>query len=211
MSWCLEWIRLWHQLTKKLFEFFDHPEARPYRVEVFQRFVRDFETKINQLRLSEMGVKVAKDIDSMSWFLNEYCRDNSFETHLRSPNTSELPNIAAFSDRYKTIERIACAPTCIDCPCKIIVWRSWRNESWHGWSSQDSWQSWERRQRSECRILQCGSWLLQGLVQSRSNLYFQSFNRPFRQRQNMHRTTRTHCSISHALTSRRTCYPRSGY
>jgi 26S proteasome regulatory subunit N9 len=58
--------RLWHQLTKKLFEFFDHPRARPYRVEVFQRFVRDFETKINQLRLSEMGVKVAKDIDSMS-------------------------------------------------------------------------------------------------------------------------------------------------
>jgi len=38
-------------------------------VEVFQRFVRDFETKINQLRLSEMGVKVAKDIDSMSWLL----------------------------------------------------------------------------------------------------------------------------------------------
>jgi len=62
-----ECFRLWHQLTKKLFEFFDHPRARPYRVEVFQRFVRDFETKINQLRLSEMGVKVAKDIDSMSW------------------------------------------------------------------------------------------------------------------------------------------------
>lgn len=38
-------------------------------MEVFQRFVRDFETKINQLRLSEMGVKVAKDIDSMSWLL----------------------------------------------------------------------------------------------------------------------------------------------
>jgi 26S proteasome regulatory subunit N9 len=56
--------KLWHQLTKKLFEFFDHPRARPYRVEVFERFVRDFETKINQLRLAEMGVKVAKDIDN---------------------------------------------------------------------------------------------------------------------------------------------------
>jgi len=57
-------VRLWHQLTKKLFEFFDFPAALPYRVDVFERFVRDFESKINKLRLAEMGVKVAKDIDS---------------------------------------------------------------------------------------------------------------------------------------------------
>ena len=56
--------RLWHQLTSKLFQFFDQPSARPYRVDVFERFVRDFETKINQLRLVELGVKVASDIDS---------------------------------------------------------------------------------------------------------------------------------------------------
>ena len=45
-------------------EFFDHPLSRPYRVDVFERFVRDFETKLNQLRLVEMGVKVAKEIES---------------------------------------------------------------------------------------------------------------------------------------------------
>ncbi|KAJ3508853.1 hypothetical protein NLJ89_g5527 [Agrocybe chaxingu] len=56
--------KLWHQLTKKLFEFFNHPLSHPYRVEVFERFVRDFEGKINQLRLAEMGVIVAKDIDN---------------------------------------------------------------------------------------------------------------------------------------------------
>jgi 26S proteasome regulatory subunit N9 len=56
--------RFWHQLTLKLFEFFEHPLSRPYRVDVFERFVRDFETKINQLRLAEMGVKVSKVIDS---------------------------------------------------------------------------------------------------------------------------------------------------
>jgi 26S proteasome regulatory subunit N9 len=59
-------FRLWHQLTKKLFEFFDHPLAKPYRVDTFERFVGDCEGKINQLRLVEMGVKVSKDIDSMS-------------------------------------------------------------------------------------------------------------------------------------------------
>ncbi|KAF8963313.1 hypothetical protein BDZ97DRAFT_1043520 [Flammula alnicola] len=56
--------KLWHQLTQKLFQFFDQPQAVPYRVDVFERFVRDFETKINQLRLAEMGVKIAKDIDN---------------------------------------------------------------------------------------------------------------------------------------------------
>lgn len=58
--------RLWHQLTLKLIEFLDHPQSKPYRVDVFVKFVRDFEEKLNQLRLVEMGVKVAKEIDSAS-------------------------------------------------------------------------------------------------------------------------------------------------
>jgi len=56
--------RLWHQLTLKLFEFFDHPLSKPFRVDVFERFVRDFESKLNQLRLVDMGIKVAKEIDN---------------------------------------------------------------------------------------------------------------------------------------------------
>lgn len=56
--------RLWHQLTQKLIGFFDAEASKPYRVDVFERFVRDFESKINQLRLVEMGVKVSKEIDS---------------------------------------------------------------------------------------------------------------------------------------------------
>ncbi|KAG6820034.1 hypothetical protein H0H93_006269 [Arthromyces matolae] len=56
--------KLWHQLTQKLKAFFDDELSRPYRVDVFERFVRDFEGKINQLRLVEMGVKVSRDIDN---------------------------------------------------------------------------------------------------------------------------------------------------
>ncbi|KAF9007150.1 hypothetical protein BDQ17DRAFT_261781 [Cyathus striatus] len=56
--------KLWHQLTQKLFQFYDHPLAAPYAVDVFIRFVTDFETKINQLRLVELGVKAAKEIDN---------------------------------------------------------------------------------------------------------------------------------------------------
>lgn len=33
-------------------------------MDVFERFVTDFETKLNQLRLVEMGVKVSKEIDN---------------------------------------------------------------------------------------------------------------------------------------------------
>ncbi|KAH9887038.1 hypothetical protein C8Q73DRAFT_714468 [Cubamyces lactineus] len=56
--------KLWHQLTNKLLEFFDHPLSKPYRVGVFDKFVHDFESKLNQLRLVEMGVKVSKEIDN---------------------------------------------------------------------------------------------------------------------------------------------------
>jgi len=56
--------KLWHQLTLNLFSFLDHPASKAYRVQVFESFVRDFEMKINQLRLVEMGVKVAREIDN---------------------------------------------------------------------------------------------------------------------------------------------------
>lgn len=57
-------IRLWHQITLKLIEFFDDPLSQQYQVDVYDRFVRDFATKLNPLRLVEMGVKVSKQIDS---------------------------------------------------------------------------------------------------------------------------------------------------
>ena len=57
-------FRLWHQLTEALFEFFEDDNSRPYRLEIFTKFVRDFESKVNQLRLVEMAVIVSKEIDN---------------------------------------------------------------------------------------------------------------------------------------------------
>ncbi|KAG7085959.1 hypothetical protein E1B28_003485 [Marasmius oreades] len=62
--------KLWHQLTLKLFEFYDHPASKPYKVHVFERFVTDFEAKLNQLRLVELGVKASKEIDNPQTHLN---------------------------------------------------------------------------------------------------------------------------------------------
>jgi len=58
--------RLWHQITLKLVEFFDDPLSQLYQVDVYDRFVRDFADKLNPLKLVEMGVKVARQIDNPS-------------------------------------------------------------------------------------------------------------------------------------------------
>lgn len=46
--------------------FFDHPLSKPFRVNVFENFVREFETRINQLSLVQMGAKVSKEFDGLS-------------------------------------------------------------------------------------------------------------------------------------------------
>ena len=43
--------RLWHQLTLAIFEFLDQPLSTPYQVDLFNKFIRDFESKLNQLKL----------------------------------------------------------------------------------------------------------------------------------------------------------------
>ena len=95
--------RLWHQLTNKLFEFFDHPLTRPYRVDVFNKFVRDFEAKLNQLRLVEMGVKVSKEIDS------EYCIFwfNSLQSCLasRSPSGGTSARTGGCPPQHESLPR----------------------------------------------------------------------------------------------------------
>ncbi|KIY66145.1 hypothetical protein CYLTODRAFT_444888 [Cylindrobasidium torrendii FP15055 ss-10] len=56
--------KLWHQLTTKLFEFLEHPASPKFHVDLFEHFVRDFESKLNQLRLVQLAVKVSKQIDN---------------------------------------------------------------------------------------------------------------------------------------------------
>ena len=100
-----EGFRLWHQLTQKLFQFFEHPLARPYRVDVFERFVRDFEGKINQLKLVEMGVKVSKDIDStFSPSFRPY-KLLLTATPYRPPSPLNLPNLPSLTHRHSKVAR----------------------------------------------------------------------------------------------------------
>ncbi|KAF8259091.1 hypothetical protein EI94DRAFT_1774019 [Lactarius quietus] len=81
--------KLWHQLTQKVDEFFDHPLAKLYRVDVYTRFVRDFEERLNPLRLAEMGIKISQDIDNpaqhlefLTDLLSRVSREKSPDAHV---------------------------------------------------------------------------------------------------------------------------------
>jgi len=54
--------RLWHQLTLAIFEFLEHPGSKPFQVDLFNKFVSDFQGKLDKLRLAQIGVKVSKEI-----------------------------------------------------------------------------------------------------------------------------------------------------
>jgi hypothetical protein len=108
-----------------LFEFFDYPAALPFRVDVFERFVRDFESKINKLRLAEMGVKVAKDIDSaFSFFVLDWWNWKlTWNPFNRPSNPPEFPHIARLTDRHGRVERGTCFTPCIHRSRETALWR----------------------------------------------------------------------------------------
>ncbi|KAG9018861.1 26S proteasome regulatory subunit [Tulasnella sp. 427] len=54
--------KLWHQLTLAIFEFLDHPLSPPFQVDFFENFVREFEAKLNALKLVEIGVRISKQL-----------------------------------------------------------------------------------------------------------------------------------------------------
>ena len=89
--------RLWHQLTLKLSEFFDHPLSKPCRVVVFQQFVRDFESKLNQQKLVELGTRVSKEIASA--FQSLQCLPFEFIPSRRSTSTAWISERTALTHR----------------------------------------------------------------------------------------------------------------
>jgi hypothetical protein len=57
--------RLWHQLTQKVLEFLKEPESGPHQIPLFQKFVVDWENKINKLSLVYIGLTTAQKFTGM--------------------------------------------------------------------------------------------------------------------------------------------------
>ncbi|CAG8543724.1 7217_t:CDS:2 [Ambispora gerdemannii] len=53
-------IRLWHQLTLKITEFFENSASGPFQITLFQHFISDWESKMNKLKLVTLGLSAAK-------------------------------------------------------------------------------------------------------------------------------------------------------
>lgn len=56
--------KLWYQLTLAVEEFLAHPDsaAPPLRVDLYDKFVKSFAERVNQLRLVGMAVKAARQL-----------------------------------------------------------------------------------------------------------------------------------------------------
>lgn len=51
--------KLWHELTDKLIDFYDHAGSAKQRIPFFETFIKSFAKKINQLKLVTLGLNAA--------------------------------------------------------------------------------------------------------------------------------------------------------
>ncbi|KAG0143795.1 hypothetical protein CROQUDRAFT_660769 [Cronartium quercuum f. sp. fusiforme G11] len=52
--------KLWYQLTTSILEFLGRPESFPFQISLYNGFIKDFENKINSLKLVEIAVTVSQ-------------------------------------------------------------------------------------------------------------------------------------------------------
>ncbi|EGG01686.1 uncharacterized protein MELLADRAFT_50027 [Melampsora larici-populina 98AG31] len=52
--------KLWYQLTTSILEFLNLPISFPYQISLYNGFIKDFENKINSLKLVEIAVTVSQ-------------------------------------------------------------------------------------------------------------------------------------------------------
>lgn len=58
--------KLWHELTDILVQYYQEEGSRPARIEVYEKFVKGFAEKINQLKLVQIGLSSAGECKGMS-------------------------------------------------------------------------------------------------------------------------------------------------
>lgn len=58
--------KLWHQLTLIILEFFKDSRSNPFKIAVFQKFVADWEDKINKLSLVTMAQQAAAQFSNVN-------------------------------------------------------------------------------------------------------------------------------------------------
>lgn len=69
-------LRLWHQLTTKILEFFEEPESAPFQLSIFQNFVAEWEDKINKLSLVSIALQAARQSTGIFYYYTVEQQEN---------------------------------------------------------------------------------------------------------------------------------------
>ncbi|KAJ2706311.1 26S proteasome regulatory subunit [Coemansia sp. IMI 203386] len=70
--------KVWHQLTDKVEKFINLPEAAPYRISLYNEFVKDWQKHMNKIKLVLFALAAARQFDSSpaaSQFMMEIADD----------------------------------------------------------------------------------------------------------------------------------------
>lgn len=55
--------RLWFQLTRTIESFFAVPSSQPFRIDLYEQFIRDFGGKLDPLKHAAIAVSVARSYE----------------------------------------------------------------------------------------------------------------------------------------------------
>lgn len=58
--------RLWFQLTRTIEAFFAVPASQPFRIDLYEQFIRDFSSKLDPLKHASIAVSVARSYEGAS-------------------------------------------------------------------------------------------------------------------------------------------------
>lgn len=58
--------RLWYQLTTTIEAFIAREGSGPFQIELYEQFIKDFASKLNQLKLASIGIAVARQFTGAS-------------------------------------------------------------------------------------------------------------------------------------------------
>ncbi|KAJ1801590.1 26S proteasome regulatory subunit [Coemansia sp. RSA 2399] len=89
--------KLWHQLTKKVEEFINIPEAAPYRIGLYNEFVKDWQRHMNKVKLVLFALAAARRFDSVpeaAEFMTKIAKD------VDTPETQEAYVLASLESAH---------------------------------------------------------------------------------------------------------------
>ena len=59
--------KLWHELTDSLVEYFANEASAPQRITLFNKFIKSFADRINNLKLVTLGLSTAEQYEGWSF------------------------------------------------------------------------------------------------------------------------------------------------